>query len=120
ASPDERRGLVREGPDPRQWPPLASWLPYRQAIAELADRLGCDATERAVYERRLATDHRRSHPRLCRAEDDRRLSRRARARPRPPGPRRPPRRTRGERGDGRPAAGAGTRGLLRLRPPPSA
>jgi len=56
ASLDEFRGLFSESPDPSQWPHLASWLPYRQAIAELADRLGCDATERAVYERRLATD----------------------------------------------------------------
>jgi len=56
ASLDEFRGLFSESPDPRQWPHLASWLPYRQAIAELAERLGCEATEQAVYERRLATD----------------------------------------------------------------
>ncbi len=56
ASLDEFRGLFTESPDPRQWPHVASGLTYRRAIRELAGHLGCEATEQAVYERRLATD----------------------------------------------------------------
>jgi uncharacterized protein len=53
---DEFRGLFSESPDPRQWPHVANGATYRRAIAVLARVLGCDDDERAVYERRLATD----------------------------------------------------------------
>jgi predicted TIM-barrel fold metal-dependent hydrolase len=52
---DEFRGLFSESPDPRQWPHVATGVTYRRAIALLAEHLGCEPTERAVYERRLAT-----------------------------------------------------------------
>lgn len=35
---------------------MATGLTYRRAILAIAEHLGCDATEEAVYERRLATD----------------------------------------------------------------
>jgi uncharacterized protein len=35
---------------------VATGVTYRRAIAVLADHLGCEASEEAVYERRLATD----------------------------------------------------------------
>jgi hypothetical protein len=53
---DEFRGLFSESPDPRQWPHVATGLTYRRAIRELAEFLGCDATEAAVYELRIASD----------------------------------------------------------------
>jgi hypothetical protein len=53
---DEFRGLFSESPDPAQWPHVASALSYRRGIVELAELLGCEADERAVFERRLATD----------------------------------------------------------------
>jgi hypothetical protein len=53
---DEFRGLFSESPDPRQWPHIASGLTYRRAMQELGAFLGCDGTEAAVYERRLASD----------------------------------------------------------------
>jgi uncharacterized protein len=53
---DEFRGLFSESPDPRQWPHVATGLTYRRAIRELASFLGCDPTETAVYDRRLALD----------------------------------------------------------------
>jgi hypothetical protein len=53
---DEFRGLFSESPDPRQWPHVATGLTYRRAIRELALLFGCEATEAAVYEHRLATD----------------------------------------------------------------
>src|SRR5205823_10622590 len=56
ASLDEFRGLFSESPDPRQWPHVATGLTYGRAIAAIAAHLGCDANERAVYERRLASD----------------------------------------------------------------
>jgi hypothetical protein len=56
ASLDEFRGLFSESPDPRQWRHIATGLTYRRAIAAIAAHLGCDADERAVYERRLASD----------------------------------------------------------------
>jgi uncharacterized protein len=56
ASLDEFRGLFSESPDPRQWPHVATGVTYRRAIAVLATHLGCEATEQAVYERRLASD----------------------------------------------------------------
>lgn len=55
ATLDEFRGLFSESPDPRQWPHVANAATYRRAIRELAGQLGCEGTERAVYERRLAT-----------------------------------------------------------------
>jgi uncharacterized protein len=53
---DEFRGLFSESPDPRQWPHVATGLTYRRAIRELASFFGCEPTEAAVYEHRLATD----------------------------------------------------------------
>jgi predicted TIM-barrel fold metal-dependent hydrolase len=53
---DEFRGLFSESPDPRQWPHVASGATYQRAIPLLADRLGCEPTEQAVYEARLAAD----------------------------------------------------------------
>ena len=53
---DEFRGLFSESPDPRQWPHVATGVTYQRAIRVLADHLGCEPTEQAVYERRLATD----------------------------------------------------------------
>jgi hypothetical protein len=53
---DEFRGLFSESADPRQWPHVATGVTYRRAIRDLAAFLGCEATERAVYERRLGTD----------------------------------------------------------------
>jgi uncharacterized protein len=53
---DEFRGLFSESTDPRQWPHVATGLTYRRAIRELGDFLGCEPTEAAVYERRLAAD----------------------------------------------------------------
>jgi uncharacterized protein len=56
ASLDEFRGLFSESPDPRQWPHVATGVTYRRAIPVLAEHLGCEPDERAVYERRLASD----------------------------------------------------------------
>jgi uncharacterized protein len=56
ASLDEFRGLFSESPDPRQWPHVASSVTYRRAIALVAEHLGCDVDEQAVYERRLTAD----------------------------------------------------------------
>jgi hypothetical protein len=56
ASLDEFRGLFSESPDPRQWPHVATGITYRRAVRALAEFLGCDATEQAVYERRLASE----------------------------------------------------------------
>src|SRR5712691_6873430 len=53
---DEFRGLFSESPDPRQWPHVATGVTYRRAIRVLADHLGCEPDEQAVYERRLASD----------------------------------------------------------------
>jgi uncharacterized protein len=53
---DEFRGLFSESPDPRQWPHVATGVTYRRAIAVLAEHLKCEATEEAVFARRLATD----------------------------------------------------------------
>jgi hypothetical protein len=56
ASLDEFRGLFSESPDPRQWPHVATGVTYGRAIRVLAEHLGCEPDERAVYERRLASD----------------------------------------------------------------
>jgi uncharacterized protein len=48
--------LFSESSDPRQWPHVATGVTYRRAIRLLAERLGCEATEDAVYARRLATE----------------------------------------------------------------
>jgi uncharacterized protein len=53
---DEFRGLFSESPDPRQWPHVATGITYRRAIRELAAFFGCEPTEAAVYEYRLARD----------------------------------------------------------------
>jgi predicted TIM-barrel fold metal-dependent hydrolase len=53
---DEFRGLFSESPDRRQWPHVATAVTYQRAVRVLAQHLDCDPTERAVYERRLATD----------------------------------------------------------------
>jgi uncharacterized protein len=52
ATLDEFRGLFSESEDPRQWPHVATGLTYLRAIGVLAELLGCEATEDAVYERR--------------------------------------------------------------------
>jgi uncharacterized protein len=54
---DAFRGLFSESPDRAQWPHIATSLTYLRAIDVLADRLGCERDERAVFERR-----RRSEP----------------------------------------------------------
>jgi uncharacterized protein len=56
ASLDEFRGLFSESPDPRQWPHVATALTYLRAIPVLAELLGCEPTEEAVFERRRASD----------------------------------------------------------------
>jgi uncharacterized protein len=56
ATLDAFRGLFSESPDPRQWPHVATGLTYMRAIGVLADLLGCEATEEAVYERRRSSD----------------------------------------------------------------
>ncbi len=56
ASLDEFRGLFSESPDPRQWPHVATGVTYQRAIPLLAERLGCEATESAVYELRVSMD----------------------------------------------------------------
>jgi uncharacterized protein len=53
---DAFRGLFSESTDPRQWPHVATGVTYQRAIRALAEHLSCEATEMAVYERRLATD----------------------------------------------------------------
>jgi hypothetical protein len=56
ASLDEFRGLFTESPDPRQWPHVATGVTYRRAMRLLAEHLGCEPGERAVYAHRLAAD----------------------------------------------------------------
>jgi hypothetical protein len=53
---DAFRGLFSESTDPRQWPHVATGVTYQRAVRLLAEHLGTDATEAAVYERRLASD----------------------------------------------------------------
>jgi hypothetical protein len=53
---DEFRGLFTESPDPRQWPHVATGIAYRRAIAVLAEQLGCEPEEEAVFRARLAAD----------------------------------------------------------------
>jgi hypothetical protein len=48
--------MFSESPDPRQWPHVASGLTYRRAVRELAELLGCEPTEDAVYAHRLAQE----------------------------------------------------------------
>ncbi|TML58255.1 MAG: hypothetical protein E6G22_14445 [Actinobacteria bacterium] len=64
---DEFRGLFSESPDPRQWPHVATGLTYRRAVRELAAFFGCEPSEAAVYEHRLATDPDEYASRLLRA-----------------------------------------------------
>jgi hypothetical protein len=52
---DEFRGLFSESADPRQWPHVATTVTYCRAIDLLADHLGCEASEAAVFERRAQT-----------------------------------------------------------------
>jgi hypothetical protein len=67
ATLDEFRGLFSESGDPRQWPHVATAVSYRRGIAELAEHLGCEASEGAVFERRCATDPRDYAASLLRA-----------------------------------------------------
>jgi uncharacterized protein len=53
---DEFRGLFSESDDPRQWPHVATGVTYLRAIRALADVLGCEPTEQAVFEHRRASD----------------------------------------------------------------
>lgn len=53
---DEFRGLFSESSDPRQWPHVATGVMYQRAIGVLAEHLGCEPSEVAVFERRLAAD----------------------------------------------------------------
>src|SRR6201993_3969832 len=53
---DAFRGLFSESGDPRQWPPVATSVTYQRAIRVLADHLGCESSEQAVYDRRRQTD----------------------------------------------------------------
>jgi hypothetical protein len=53
---DEFRGLFSESPDPRQWPHVATSPTYQRAVQMLAEHLGCEATEEAVYLHRAAAD----------------------------------------------------------------
>ena len=64
---DEFRGLFSESPDQRQWPHVATGLTYRRAIRELASFFGCESTEAAVYEYRVAADPAEYASRLLRA-----------------------------------------------------
>jgi uncharacterized protein len=48
--------LFSESADPRQWPHVATGVTYQRVVRELAQHLSCEPTERAVYQRRLATD----------------------------------------------------------------
>jgi uncharacterized protein len=64
---DEFRGLFSESPDPRQWPHVATGLTYRRAIRELSEFFGCEPTEAAVFEHRLAYDPDEYASRLLRA-----------------------------------------------------
>jgi predicted TIM-barrel fold metal-dependent hydrolase len=56
ASLDEFRGLFSESDDPRQWPHIATGVTYRRAMRVLAERLGCEPDERAVYRRRMSSE----------------------------------------------------------------
>jgi hypothetical protein len=56
ATLDEFRGLFSESPDPRQWPHVATGLTYLRAIGVLAELLGCEPTEEAVFEHRQTSD----------------------------------------------------------------
>jgi len=64
---DEFRGLFSESSDPRQWPHVAAVASYRRAIVELAELLGSDPTEEAVFTRRLDTPPRQYAATLLRA-----------------------------------------------------
>jgi hypothetical protein len=46
--------LFSESTDPKQWPHVATSVSYRQAIAELAAELECEADEEAVFDQRLS------------------------------------------------------------------
>ena len=50
ASLDEFRGQFSLSPDPRQWPHVATSATYGRAVAVLAEHLGCEPAEEAVYE----------------------------------------------------------------------
>jgi hypothetical protein len=53
---DEFRGLFTESPDPRQWPHVATAVTYQRAMTVVAEALGCEADEEAVFQARLAAD----------------------------------------------------------------
>jgi len=56
ATLDGFRGLFSESPYPRQWPHVATGLTYLRGIRVLAELLGCEATEEAVFARRRTSD----------------------------------------------------------------
>jgi uncharacterized protein len=56
ATLDEFRGLFSESEDPRQWPHVATGLTYLRAMRALAELLGCEPSEEAVFAHRRATD----------------------------------------------------------------
>jgi hypothetical protein len=64
---DEFRGMLSESSDPRQWPHVAWAIAYRRAIRELAEFLGCEPTEAAVYDFRMTSDPAEYATRLLRA-----------------------------------------------------
>jgi uncharacterized protein len=59
--------MFSESPDPRQWPHVATGITYRRALRELAGFFGCDASEQAVYEFRLASEPAEYASKLLRA-----------------------------------------------------
>jgi uncharacterized protein len=64
---DEFRGLFSEATDLRQWPHVATTVTYQRAIELLAAELGCEPTERAVWELRERCGAEQYAARLMRA-----------------------------------------------------
>jgi predicted TIM-barrel fold metal-dependent hydrolase len=64
---DAFRGLFSESADPAQWPHVATRIAYRRAIVQLAEQLGCEPDERALFEYRRSIDSDEYAGRLLRA-----------------------------------------------------